>query len=38
MMDHIDPVGNQGHYNAEGNLRHGKGFAEACKPFLARQF
>jgi hypothetical protein len=30
----INPENNQGHYNAEGNLLNGQGFAEACKPFL----
>ena len=30
----IHPVDNQGHYNAEGNVCNGLGFARACKPFL----
>ena len=30
----INPDNNQGHYNAEGNLLNGQGFAEACKPFV----
>jgi hypothetical protein len=31
----IHPVDNQGHYNAEGNVRNGLGFARACQPFLS---
>jgi len=33
----IDPDNNQGHYNAEGNLRNGIEFAKACRKFLQRR-